>query len=323
LRLPETHIAQAQLAAEYGVDSFGIYHYWSLGARLLSRPAEIHASLDLPVEFSLVWANHSWTRKWNGESGNVLWEQSYSEEDTQQHASYLQDLFNHPRYLKVDSRPVITIYDPVKGSSLIAYFRKNSIPCYAIAVVNKPGLNFEASLYDASVVLEPNCFLASEGLNRLDGAAKKFIRTIEAPGLYEFARKVRGLWTGTSTDDAYARMVDSSTDRVSSHMEATDRLQSGHLVNLRSVTPGFDNRPRYASGASVLRGSSPEAFGRFCNQTIEEAAANEHPLMFINAWNEWGEGMVLEPSLQHRRGYLEELKKALDQTSLRLNEAVT
>jgi len=33
--------------------------------------------------------------------------------------------------------------------------------------------------------------------------------------------------------------------------------------------------------------------------------------VFINAWNEWGEGCHLEPDIQFRRGYLEATRAAL------------
>ena len=34
-------------------------------------------------------------------------------------------------------------------------------------------------------------------------------------------------------------------------------------------------------------------------------------IVFIQAWNEWGEGNYMEPDLKYGRGYLEEMKKAI------------
>ena len=40
-------------------------------------------------------------------------------------------------------------------------------------------------------------------------------------------------------------------------------------------------------------------------------ASNEY--VVINAWNEWSEGAMLEPSEQYQYKYLEGVKKALDE----------
>ena len=38
LRLPETRVAQADMAREYGIEAFCYYHYWFAGHRLIERP---------------------------------------------------------------------------------------------------------------------------------------------------------------------------------------------------------------------------------------------------------------------------------------------
>ena len=52
---------------------------------------------------------------------------------------------------------------------------------------------------------------------------------------------------------------------------------------------------------AINPGSTSTKFGLF----------EEENLVFINAWNEWGEGNHLEPDLKHGHGYLEATRQAL------------
>ena len=38
--------------------------------------------------------------------------------------------------------------------------------------------------------------------------------------------------------------------------------------------------------------------------------------LFVNAWNEWGEGNYLEPDMRHRYAYLNEVRKCMNNNLL-------
>ena len=62
LRLPETRVAQASLAANNGIDGFVYYHYWFNGRQVLERPfAEVLSTGEPDFPFCLAWANEDWT----------------------------------------------------------------------------------------------------------------------------------------------------------------------------------------------------------------------------------------------------------------------
>ncbi len=69
---------------------------------------------------------------------------------------------------------------------------------------------------------------------------------------------------------------------------------------LLSTFVGFDNTPRYKRRAKIVQNLKPEILrqhleniSRITRTSNRTASEN---IIFINAWNEWGEGMMLEPS---------------------------
>jgi hypothetical protein len=84
------------------------------------------------------------------------------------------------------------------------------------------------------------------------------------------------------------------------------------------VCPSWDNSPRREEGATVFAGSTPELYGAWLREVIRRSCVGssqrpgeDAPLVFINAWNEWGEGCHLEPCQRWGSAYLEETRKAL------------
>ena len=92
------------------------------------------------------------------------------------------------------------------------------------------------------------------------------------------------------------------------------RLQDPTPSYLRfpCVTPTWDNSARRAE-ATILINSDPETYRRWLTRaiTISPSLGNEQPVVFVNAWNEWGEGNHLEPCQKWGRAYLEATRNAL------------
>lgn len=65
---------QADLAREYGVYGFCIYHYWfKTGSQLLEKPMEIllqHPEID--INYCICWANETWKRTWYSVKREIL-----------------------------------------------------------------------------------------------------------------------------------------------------------------------------------------------------------------------------------------------------------
>jgi len=82
------------------------------------------------------------------------------------------------------------------------------------------------------------------------------------------------------------------------------------------VFPGafvdWDNTPRRGAAGFFVEGASPEKFEVYLTLLIEKAKKDyKTDMIFINAWNEWGEGAYLEPDTLNKYGYLEAIRNAL------------
>ena len=79
----------------------------------------------------------------------------------------------------------------------------------------------------------------------------------------------------------------------------------------RGVMAGWDCTPRRKSPTDIYHGSTPANFRRWLRGVIEhEANQPGERVIFINAWNDWGEGAHLEPDQDFGRGWLEAVASA-------------
>ena len=76
------------------------------------------------------------------------------------------------------------------------------------------------------------------------------------------------------------------------------------------IIPRLDRTPRSGKDARVYTDSTPEKFGNAIESALDIVKNKnpEHRILFLQAWNEWGEGNYMEPDLKFGRGYLEILK---------------
>jgi hypothetical protein len=95
-------------------------------------------------------------------------------------------------------------------------------------------------------------------------------------------------------------------DVLSYDVAADSPIPLGHdaLPIHPGVMPGWDNTARRGTAAYVFHGANPVTFRRWLARATASAGRQRLPLVFVNAWNEWAEGAVLEPNLQSGGGYL-------------------
>ena len=74
----------------------------------------------------------------------------------------------------------------------------------------------------------------------------------------------------------------------------------------------WDNTARNKKGTAFI-GANPNKFKRYFTELVKQVEDGEYPTeyIFINAWNEWGEGCYLEPDNKFGLGYLNAIKEVL------------
>ena len=290
LRDAKTRHAQADLARAHGIHGFCYYYYWFNGRRLLHRPLdEVGESEQPDFPFCVCWANENWTRRWDGGHDELLLAQTYSPENEQRLIADLLPLFRDRRYIRVKGRPLLLVYranllpEPRRATETFRSVARASgeqepyLAMVQIAGMPRP----DAWGFDAGVEFPPH--------------------SMEADILTEHIDKLNPDFVG----DVW--------DYISAARFAIARPVPDFPL-FRGVMVGWDNTPRLQNSGQIFVNSHPENYGRWLSAMVTQTLQNKRPeerLVFLNAWNEWGEGCHLEPDAQFGRGYLEATRAVL------------
>ena len=297
LRLPETRLAQAELAARYGIEGFCYYHYWFNGKRLLERPFdEVLSSGEPRFPFCLAWANEPWSRRWLGEERNILQEQTYSLKDDVKHIRWLIKAFCDPRYIRIEGRPLFLIYrprdlpDPKRTTDVFRdHCIKSGIPEPYLLGTNAHSRHIDCRDlgFDGTLNFEPQ-------LGVLPDFMDDHIRLSKLKRNFEYGV-------------------------INARLKIYDYSSARRLMNARKkpfpvypcIFVGWDNTPRRGKNGIIIINSTPKNFESGLSDIVQSTVVKEFDdrLVFINAWNEWAEGNHLEPDLKYGVDYLEGIKR--------------
>lgn len=293
----ETMIWQAELARRYGIDGFSFYHYWFKdGRQVLERPAEnLFKWKDVNMPFCFTWANETWARTWSNFSDKNVWvtkdaaeyhpnsdgvllRQAYGqEEDWLAHIRYLIPFFKDSRYIRCEEKPVFIIYRP---DTIYCWpdmrdcweqeLRKEGIAGLYVIGEQQSDSYVDSKSYEARLWRFPNRCL------------EKLEPKIQGNGVKTY-----------DYDEYWCKILD------------TDWRYRNDEKFFYCVAACYDDTPRHGSKGVVLTGSSPAKFGGYLSELVQRETARHSEYVFINAWNEWGEGAYLEPDEEYGYGYLQ------------------
>jgi lipopolysaccharide biosynthesis protein len=292
LRLADAMRRQMQLARDYGVGAFCSYFYWFAGKTLLETPLQqwlADRTLDLPL--CLCWANENWSRRWDGRADDILIGQRHSPADDLAFIEHVARYLADPRYLRVDGKPLLLVYRPgllpdPKATAVRwrEWCRANGIGEIQLAYVQSfDRVDPRTIGFDAAVEFPPN------NTTPAPITARQHLLNPDYRGdVHDWRELARQ--SMAQPEPAYPRYP--------------------------GVNPGWDNEPRRSGGGRVFAHASPRGYRDWLRHAIGAAQRRfpAQPLVFVNAWNEWAEGAVLEPDTRLGYAWLEATRQALQPT---------
>jgi glycosyl transferase family WbsX len=291
LRVREVRHRQAELATKYGIHGFCYYYYWFSGRRLLERPLDLMlADRDLNFPFCVCWANENWSRRWDGSENDLLMEQKHLPEDPVRFIQDLAPVLKDPRYIRVDGAPLLLVYRPDIIPNLPDVLRvwRQTAAELGIPQLHLCGVqtfNFFSGLevgFDAMVEFPPHSIGVGEITDKMPGLSPRFKGKV-----YSYPEVVR-----------YC-------------------LRRGSGVGLpvyRGLMAGWDNTARRGYNSHIFHNATPEHYEVWLRRLIEYTRSHhtgDRRLVFVNAWNEWGEGAYLEPDQKYQYRFLEATARAV------------
>jgi lipopolysaccharide biosynthesis protein len=289
LRLPDAMRRQMQLARAYGIGAFCSYFYWFAGKTLLEQPLRqwlADASLNLPL--CLCWANENWSRRWDGRADDILIGQQHSADDDLAFIEYIAPYLADPRYLRVEGRPLLLVYRPgllpeprETAKRWREWCRSHGIGEIRLAYVQSFDRVDPRDIgFDAAVEFPPNNITPSPI------TARQHLLNPDYRGdVHDWRELARQ--SIAQADPPYPRYP--------------------------GVNPGWDNEPRRSGRGRVFAHASPRGYRDWLRHAVGTAQRRfpTQPMVFVNAWNEWAEGAVLEPDTRLGHAWLEATRAAL------------
>lgn len=279
----DTMAWQAELMKEYFVDGMCIYHYWfENGRRILEKPAEnLLKWSDISMPFCFDWANVSWIRTWKKMKADTLvWSSIYETQDISKDGVLMQQCYGREKEWEEHFKYLLNFFNDKR------YIKLNGKPVFLI---------------DAPKEI----YCLSEMVNYFNVRAKES----GFQGIYFIGARE------CDFDGLNASFTIQPTHKTRSYDQMwEDALTISNEKERKTYLCGgvdFDNSPRMGKDAFIMEGASPQKFYEYYKKMFRKSQLLNNEFVFVNAWNEWGEGMYLEPDEKYGFAYLDALRRAV------------
>lgn len=233
----------------------------------------------------ICWANENWTKRWDGQDNEVIISQKYKDDDPIAFIKEVEPILLDKRYLREDGKPLLAVY---RGSELKKpkkyieiwreYFReKHNLELHIVSMMNFDAVDPRKQGFDAGVEFAPLTMYKKPEFDKKRAEVKNFRESFIDPNYIGNAIDYRAL------------------------LPVLNNYKDFDFPTYKSVSPSWDNDARKKGKQSgVFFAANTDNYGKWLAETIKRVYdETQKPLIFINAWNEWGEGAVLEPTINY------------------------
>ena len=314
---------QAQLAKEYGVYGFAVYHYWfarnpswgkprswgasDYGADLDETVMQLLEDGEPDIPFYFIWANEAFVWKWKAWGASTHGSNSrlaklprnstqvpmrFPRESWRPHFDYLLRFFRHRNYHRIDGCPVLGLH----------------------SVMHLP----PAAMWDVfQQWARESGFPGIYILQTMNGMMPWYLKG--GDGTWN------ALWNTTSGRRTFAPWAHgvSGFGFLAEFGKRRKVPKRYHPNWTHGIIVDTDNTPRMLKGAALIGKKSPlfggpkyfeRGFELILNESLQHGFKHGQAEAMINvvSWNEWSEQSALEPSDRYGLGYLEALRRVLE-----------
>ena len=264
---------QIKIAKDYGIAGFAIYYYWFSTNTITNKNTIMKDGYknffknDIEdFKFYFIWANENWT-------GNPAFNSSENITNTYNISSYIKNItnlmtyFKHNNYLKIDNKPVLFIHHPVHIAELDKMINFFNIQCIKNGF---SGIHIHTTKEDYKC--HPEYKNIKKDIIKKDNNNINFIN-------YDlYCENIRN----------YEKIECLFFDfNNSARLFIPDKLK----LRTYTVNNSIENQKKHIENI-------------FSRYSKNKNRSDIHKILLINAWNEWGERMNIEPSNEKNDLYL-------------------
>jgi len=285
---------QIDIISDYDIEGFALYYYWFSENTITNNNMIMKQVIDMFFynminmknrKIFFIWANESWTNNiaFGSSSHNII--NIYDTYNINKNIDNMMNYFNHVNYLKIDNMPVFFLHHPW-------FLTEEEVDLFYNLLNNKCKNNNYNGVHFV--------------INSMKGYYKKYMNYNHN---FNYKKNINNsLFMDDNTSYTYLD--------YKKYIENYDNDSSIHTIVF-----DFDNRARLfkpdkLNKSTICINNNEADKINFINTILKKykkvKKSDVENILLINAWNEWGEKMSIEPSEQFGYYYLDLIKKYIN-----------